>query len=326
MALRVGVIGAGTHGTRYLRHLRNDVPGLTAVGLCRRDAAAGRALADELGLRYYPETAALVADPEVDAVVVCTPPASHFSLARRALEAHKPLLVEKPLTGTLREARRLAKLDAAGSAPPLMVAQTLRWNPVVQAVRELWPQLGRVHLIRLAQRLEPTSLAWQRQLTETVGGSVLLTGVHLFDLACHLTGCRFTQVASVQRQILNPVVEDLFVARGELEGGTWVSLEVSKYTRSRAGWLEAVGEAGQLHADYLHGCVELRCEGKRHRRDVAAAVPTLPPVLAAWRDALAAGVAPPVTVGDGLHTLEVTEACYRSTRSGGRTVSLSELE
>jgi len=37
MTLNVGVVGAGTHGARYLRHLAGDVPGLAPVALCRRD-------------------------------------------------------------------------------------------------------------------------------------------------------------------------------------------------------------------------------------------------------------------------------------------------
>jgi len=326
MTLRVGVIGDGTHGTRYLRHLLHDVPGLTAVALCRRTASAGRALAGELGLRHHTEAAALVSDPEVDAVVVATPPASHFPLARRVLEAGKPLLLEKPLTGTLREARRLAEVDAAAPAPPLMLGQTLRWNPVVARVRELWPELGTVHLIRLAQRLAPTQLAWQRELTETVGGSVLLTGVHLFDLARYLSGREFDRVTAMTRRVLNPAVEDLFLGRAELDDGAWVSLEVSKYTSSRAGWIEAVGEKGQIHADTMMGGVEIRLGHDRVAEKVDAGLPTLPAVLAAWRDSLRDATPPPVTVTDGVRTLEVTEACYRSVRSGGKPVRLAELD
>ncbi|MFO7653279.1 MAG: Gfo/Idh/MocA family oxidoreductase [Candidatus Krumholzibacteriia bacterium] len=326
MTLHVGLIGAGTHGERYLRHLRDDVDGMIPVALCRRDPEAGSRLAGELGVRHHAEASALISNPGVDAVIVTTPPSSHFLLAKRVLEAGKALLLEKPMTATLREARRLVAMESTTSAPPLMLAQTLRWNPVVQRVRELWPRLGKVHLIRLAQRLEPTDLAWQRERTETVGGSVLLTGVHLFDLARYLSGQEFVRVASTQRRVLNPAVEDLFLARAEVEDGTWISLEVSKYTRSRAGWLEVVGEQAQIHADYLDGRVELLVGRERERFDADASAPTLPHVLAAWRDALATGTRPPVTATDGLRTLEVTEACYRSSHAGGQPVRIADLD
>ncbi len=322
MTLRIGLVGAGTHGARYLRHAAHDVPGMQAVALCRRDRAAGEALAADLGCRYVPDGHALIADAEVDAVVVATPPSSHFTFARAALAAGKAVLLEKPATGTLAEARRLVAVAGAAGAPPLMVAQTLRWNPVLVRARELWPQLGRVHLIRLAQRLAPTSLPWQRRADESVGGSVLLTGVHIFDLARWLSGREFVAVASRQRRVLNPVVEDLFLARGELDDGCWVSLEVSKYTDSRAGWLEAVGEAGQLHADYLEGTLRLRRGREESVEHLDATTPTLPAVLAAWRDAALRRTAVPVTAMDGLRTLEVVDACYRSEVAAGAAVTV----
>ena len=315
MEFRIGIIGAGAHGERYVRHGLKDVPGMTVTALCRRDQQAGRALAGRYGVRYLPEAAALVADTAVDGVVVCTPPSSHHDLAAAVLATGKPLLLEKPMTGTLAEAERLATLDAA-AARPLFLGQSLRWNPVIGKARELWPQLGRVHLVRLAQRLAPTTLEWQRDPGQTVGGSVLLTGVHLFDLARFLSGREFVAVQARHKQVLNPVVEDLFLARGELDDGCWVSLEVSKYTQSRAAWLEVVGQDGQLWADYLEGGLVLRRGRIEERFDVPATVPTLPLVLQDWLRCVREGTPPAVGVRDGLATLRMVDACYRSSASG----------
>ncbi len=315
MVFRIGIIGAGAHGERYLRHGLRDVPGLTVTAICRRDRAAGAELAARYGVRYLPEAADVVTATDVDGVVVCTPPSSHADLAGLALAAGKPLLLEKPMTGSLAEAERLAARDA-GSAMPLFLAQSLRWNPVIVTARGLWPRLGRVHLVRLAQRLAPTALAWQQDRAQSVGGSVLLTGVHLFDLVRFLGGREFARVESRQRQVLNPAVEDFFLARGELDDGGWVSLEVSKYTQSRAQWLEAVGEDGQLWADYLHGGLVLRCGRTEERFDVEATAPTLPLVLRDWLACVRGGTPPPVGARDGLATLRVVDACYRSSASG----------
>jgi predicted dehydrogenase len=315
MEFRIGIIGAGAHGERYVRHGLKDVPGMTVTALCRRDPQAGRELAGRYGVRYLPEAAALVADTAVDGVVVCTPPSSHHDLAAAVLAAGKPLLLEKPMTGTLAEAERLATLDA-GATHPLFLGQSLRWNPVIAKARELWPQLGRVHLVRLAQRLAPTTLEWQRDPGQTVGGSVLLTGVHLFDLARFLSGREFVAVQARHKQVLNPVVEDLFLARGELDDGCWVSLEVSKYTQSRAAWLEVVGQDGQLWADYLEGGLVLRRGRIEERFDVPATVPTLPLVLQDWLRCVREGTPPAVGVRDGLATLRMVDACYRSSASG----------
>jgi predicted dehydrogenase len=315
MTFRIGIIGAGAHGERYLRHALRDVPGMTVVAICRRDRRAGEDLAARHGVRYLPEAPEVVAAPDVDGVVVCTPPSTHFELAASVLARGKALLLEKPMTGTLVEAERLAALDATAGAP-LFLGQSLRWNPVILKARELWPLLGRVRLVRLAQRLAPTSLAWQRDRAQTVGGSVLLTGVHLFDLARFLTGREFARVDSRQWQVLNPAVEDFFLARAELDDGCQVSLEVSKYTQSRCQWLEAVGEDGQLWADYLDGGVILRRGRDEERFAVSAAVPTLPAVLQEWLACLQAGTPPPVGARDGVATLRMVEACYRSAAAG----------
>lgn len=311
MSFRIGLIGAGTHGSRYLRHAAADVPGMEVAALCRRQKIEGQRLAEELNCRHLTDAQELIESPDVDGVIVCTPPATHFQYARATLEAGKPLLIEKPLVGTLAEARALAELETRA---PVLVAQTLRWNPVIQKARELWPRLGKVHLVRVAQRLAPTTLSWQQNAAETVGGSVLLTGVHLFDLVRHLTAAEFISVDSRQDNILNPVVEDIFLARASLDDGCWVSMEVSKYTRSRACWLEAVGQEGQLFADYLEGGLILRQGKNEERFEVSAQLPTLPLVLQAWLDTVERGGPSPVTLADGLATMEVVDACYRSAK------------
>jgi predicted dehydrogenase len=315
MTFWIGVIGAGAHGERYVRHGSRDVPGLGVSALCRRTASPGQELALKYGARYHAEATDLITDPSVDGVVVCTPPASHFELAAAVLAAGKPLLLEKPMTGSLTQAERLARL-AATTRVPVLVGHSLRWNAVLLKVRELWPQLGRVKLIRLAQRLAPTTLSWQRDVNQTVGGSVLLTGVHLFDLARWLTGAEFERVDSRQEHVANPRVEDLFLARATLSDGCWASLEVSKYTQSRACWLEAVGEHGQLQADYLHGGVVLRCGSDEQRFAVSAQTPTLPLVLRDWLAMIKEGAPSPVSVQDGLATLRMVDACYRSAAAG----------
>lgn len=320
MTFRIGVIGAGTHGTRYLRHARADVPGLTPTALCRRNPEAGAKLAGELGLRFHADPLALIADPEVDGVIIATPPASHCQLAEAVIGAGKPLLLEKPLTATLQEAEHLEDLDARSSFP-LFLAQTLRWNPVIRAAKDVWPRLGKVHLIRLAQRLEPTTLGWQHDPHDPTGGSLLITGVHVIDTVRFLTGREFVAVTAWTDQILNHAVEDAFLARAALGDGCWVSLEVSKYTRSRACWLEAVGEDGQLLADYLKGGITLRRGSVEERIEVPAGAPTLPLVLKAWLEAVGSGTRPPVTVTDGVAIMQVVDACYRSARTG-RTVEI----
>ena len=73
MAIGVGIIGGGKHGERYLRHV-SDVPGLRLAALCRRDRVRGEAQARARGCRFYDRADALIADPDVGAVVLVVPP------------------------------------------------------------------------------------------------------------------------------------------------------------------------------------------------------------------------------------------------------------
>jgi predicted dehydrogenase len=197
-----------------------------------------------------------------------------------------------------------------------MVAQTLRWNPVLLRARELWPSLGVVRHVRIVQRLEPTALLWQRDPAATVGGSVLLTGVHLFDTVRFLTGREFVEVDARWDRFRNPVVEDFFLARARLDDGAWVSMEVSKFGAFRGCRVEAVGEAGQLAGDYYAGGLQVNRGRDTVCEDVDAATPTLPAILADWRDSVVNAITPPVTITDGVKIMEVVEACYSSHEIG----------
>jgi len=96
-------------------------------------------------IRCVADAAAVIADPEVDAVVIATPIFSHHGLARAALEAGKHVLVEKPLTPSVAEAEELAALaERAGRV--LMVDHTFVYTAAVRKIAGLIAagELGRV--------------------------------------------------------------------------------------------------------------------------------------------------------------------------------------
>ena len=92
--------------------------------------------ADALGCRFHPEWQALVRDADVQAVIAVVPPTLHPAIAEAVATARKPLLIEKPLAATGAAARAIIETLHAANVPTLM-AQTLRWNTVVRAVRAL---------------------------------------------------------------------------------------------------------------------------------------------------------------------------------------------
>jgi predicted dehydrogenase len=183
-----------------------------------------------------------------------------------------------------------------------------------------------VHRIRIAQRLEPSDLAWQRNRDEAGGGSVLLTGVHLFDLLRWMMGRSPDAVVARMVSIAGHPLENLFDACFEYDDPPLLaSTEVSKFSCSRAGLLELVGDEGELHVDYLRGTIDLR-QGREYERVAEIDdVPTLPIALGFFAAMIRGEIESPVSLLDGIETVRMAEACYRS-QASGRLVRLDELD
>src|SRR3712207_6603048 len=116
MVLGVGILGAGPGVSALHLPTLARLPGhfrLVAIG----DAGSGRAagLASRSGARAYSDTAALLADPGVQVVAVCSPPERHAEHVRAAIGAGaRAILCEKPLATTVEDGRELVRL--AGEA------------------------------------------------------------------------------------------------------------------------------------------------------------------------------------------------------------------
>src|SRR6267154_792790 len=135
-AITVGVIGCGYWGPNLLRNFaENEAAELRWI--CDADEARLAAMR-----RRYPaaqtsnEYQKLLDDPNLDAIAVVTPVATHFQIARAALVAGKHLLVEKPLTATAAEAEELNDL-AARNQRTLMVDHTFVYTGAVRKMKEI---------------------------------------------------------------------------------------------------------------------------------------------------------------------------------------------
>lgn len=310
--LRVGIIGTGIHGSRYANHIRNDVAGLVLTAISRR-SEDGLKQAHGWQARYYQDWRELVAAPEVDAVVAVTVPALNLDIARFCAEMKKPLLLEKPLARNGGEGRELVRVMAEAGCP-LTIGQTLRYNPVVAALREQLAGLGQLYSLAVNQRLEPSMHAWHDDPQTAGAGVIIHTAVHVFDALRLITGLNVRRVMAIARCIHNQRLEDLVAVLFEMENGVVGTLDVSKIGTARSGRYEFICRDGQLHGDQIHGFTEIiRNSQVKDRRDLAQ-IPTILPLLEGWRDFLRSGQANPVSGEDGLYAVEVCDACLRSAR------------
>ncbi len=312
--INVGVIGGGKHGERYLRHVA-DVPGVRLVALCRRDRSRGEAQAQAYGCRFHGESAALIADRDVDAVVLVVPPTLNVEIATAAAAAGKALLIEKPLAPTLDDCRRIAAAVAAAGVPA-MVAQTLRFNAVVDAVRAALPSIGALHAAVLTQRFEPSSLAWLDRRAEAGGGIILHTGVHSFDLLRLPTGSEARRVTAHASRVLTRETEDDFAAAVEMESGVLALVGGSRATASRSGVIELAGRDAQLVGDHVHAHAARLVGMLRHPLAIGTTVATVAATLAEFAAALQQRRAPAIGIDDGAAAVALADACYRSIASG----------
>jgi predicted dehydrogenase len=135
-AIRIGVIGCGYWGPNLLRNFAEN-EAVQLVWICDTDSQRLAAMG-----RRYPvahttiDYRKLFADPGLDAVAVVTPVATHYQIAKEALSAGKHVLVEKPLTATVREAEELIEL-ARSNGRILMVDHTFVYTGAVRKMKEI---------------------------------------------------------------------------------------------------------------------------------------------------------------------------------------------
>lgn len=145
--VRIGLIGYGYWGPNLIRNF-STCPRTEMVAVCdakpERRAAVGRT---HPGLATVASVDELL-ELEIDAVAIATPVSTHFPLAMQCLEAGKDVLVEKPLTGTLREAQLLTE-RAARLGRILMVDHTYLFSNPIRRMKQLVEsgELGDLHYV-----------------------------------------------------------------------------------------------------------------------------------------------------------------------------------
>ncbi|WNB75744.1 Gfo/Idh/MocA family protein [Methylomonas koyamae] len=185
--VRWGMIGCGAVAERKSAPAFDKIAHSRLVAVMGRNPAKAADYAARHGVaRWYADAEKLIADPEVNAVYIATPPASHAEYALQALAAGKPVYVEKPMA--CRYGECLAMNQAAEAAGlPLFVAYYRRALPYFLHVKELLDagaigtilavNISLVQSPRPADR-NPDRLPW-RVKPEIAGGG------YFFDLACH---------------------------------------------------------------------------------------------------------------------------------------------
>lgn len=194
-SLRIGFVGLRNIGRLHLERAAN-VPHAIAFAAADTDAARLEKSGTDFGIPHlYTSASEMIANPEVDAVVLAVPTHLHAPLAVEALEAGKHVLVEKPIAQNLEEAQRIiAARDQAQKVA--MVGMNQRFSSQIAGVQRLLRE-GTLGEIRYAvARMSRTTLFdahwdrgdWFLNRELSGGGPLIDLGVHKLDLAMHLLG------------------------------------------------------------------------------------------------------------------------------------------
>jgi predicted dehydrogenase len=195
--IRWGIIGCGDVCEVKSGPAFQKAAGSALVAVMRRDGEKAADFARRHGVpRWYHDAAALIADPEVDAVYVATPPSTHKQYTLMAARAGKAVYVEKPMAARKEECdEMIAACRAAGV--PLYVAYYRRALPRFVRIKELLDAgaLGQVRSVVTTLCLPPershldrAALPWRVRPEIAGGGLFLDLGSHTLDLLDHLLG------------------------------------------------------------------------------------------------------------------------------------------
>ena len=223
--LRVALIGFGAAGTYFHAPFIACTPALRLAAIVTRDPGrAAQARAEYPGAETLQTADDVWAKRDAfDLVVVAAPNRAHVSLATAAIEAGLPVVVDKPLAVTSREARAVVALARARRVP-LTVFQNRRFDGDFRTLQSLIDKGTLGDPLRFESRFERWRLApkpgWRQSSDPEDGGGLLMDlGSHLIDQAIHLFGKPVAVYAELDRRRPGAEVDDdTFVALTHANG------------------------------------------------------------------------------------------------------------
>lgn len=214
----IGVVGTGYLGRLHARIL-TEMPEANVIGFVEPDDAIAADIIATLKLKRFDSVASLAR--EIDCAVVATPTTTHFDVSRELLEAGCDVMVEKPITATVEEARRLIDIANANDCI-VQVGHVERYNPAITAVA---PILKNVLYIE-AERL---GVFVGRSLDIDV---LLDLMIHDLNLVLSFLGQGVVDVRAVGVAVMTEKV-DITNVRIEFENGAVANLTASRVSQDR---------------------------------------------------------------------------------------------
>ncbi|SHJ33395.1 myo-inositol 2-dehydrogenase / D-chiro-inositol 1-dehydrogenase [Tessaracoccus bendigoensis DSM 12906] len=136
MTVKIGLIGAGGMGRAHVERIEQELAGARVVAVADLNLDGARAVAEPLGAKAYGSGAELIADPEVDAVIIATFGKVHAPDVIAAVQAGKYVLCEKPLATTIEDSIAILEAEQAAGRKLITVGFMRRFDQGYQEMRK----------------------------------------------------------------------------------------------------------------------------------------------------------------------------------------------
>ncbi len=307
---------------------------------------ARQAAAEALGLKWYPDSKALLADKSIEAVYIATNNATHARLAIEALKAGKHVIVEKPIATSVADAKKMDKL-AKEKKLSLTVDHMMVNNAWNIKAKELVAKgkLGAVNdscfHMEFAYGYDPAEAAtWRCSKVEEMGGPIGDVASHCFYVAEYVFGKKIAKVAAVYYpKVMKIAAEDGAYIKFFFEDGTQGSVNAS-FSEMRGGLAGTLTNLGyEIYGDkaalrgygtmfqlsgYDDEPIRQRLEIDTGKKVEAVAPGKIQNIYQTLIEGHAASIqaGKPLTADDAIHNLALCAASHKSAQTGGKTVAV----
>lgn len=336
--VQIAVLGAGYWGRNYVRNL-SSMPGANLRWVCDKDAGIReRSARLAPSARITASYEEILNDPELEAIVIATQAVEHHRHAMAALGAGKHVLVEKPMTTSLEDARELvATADAAGLT--LMVGHLMLYHPAVERLQRMIRagELGHIYYmyalrVNLGQVRADENALWS-------------FGPHDLSIIRFLLDHQPATVWARGRAYLRPEVEDVVFVNLDFPDRSMAQIQLSWLDPHKSRCLTVVGSKKMVIFDDTHATEKLRIfdrgfdrpleynsysdylslrNGDVHIPSMALTEP-LQSECAHFLHCVRSGERPRSDGRDGLAVVSILEAAARSMAEGGIPITVEAL-
>ena len=309
---KVGVIGVGSMGRNHVRAYTALSHMCELVGVYDIDEERNREIAESYGIKAFASAQELLS--EVEAVNIATPTTTHFDIAREAIDRDIHILLEKPITNSVVEARELLE-EAHRRDLIVQVGHIERFNPAIQALPGI---LEDKEVLALdVHRMGP----YDPRVDDTDVIQDLM--IHDMDIVTSLVPGEISNISAHGRRVASENFIDYAVANLRIDGGVITTLTASRATNKKVRQMAITTSETYIELDYLQRKIKVTRRGGElsdrsgYQREneleetYGSEEEPLKSQLAHFLRSITNGTRPLINGSDGLEALKLTKEIQR---------------